>query len=59
MPLPFLIFIEHIEEIMLSQINFFAHDRSLYSVVSDPNKTASELNQGIELTNEGFNIKQL
>ena len=50
-PLLFLVFINDLEEGIISQIKFFADDTSLYSVVKDPEITASELNHDLEVIN--------
>ena len=51
-PLLFLIFINDLEEGIISQIKFFADDTSLYSVVRDPDKSARELNHDLEIINK-------
>ena len=51
-PLLFLIFINDLEDGIISQIKFFADDTSLYSVVRDPAKSARELNHDLEVIND-------
>ena len=50
-PLLFLIFINDLEDGLLSQVKLFADDTSLFSVVLDPELTAQELNHDLELIN--------
>ena len=48
-PLLFLIYINDLEKGIKSKINFFADDTSLFSTVTDPTLTASELNHDLKL----------
>ena len=48
----FLIFINDLEEGIKSSVKFFADDTSLFSIVSDPNTSATELNHDLELINK-------
>ena len=47
-PLLFLIYVNDLENGILSKIKFFAGDTSLYSIVEDPIKTARELNPRLD-----------
>ena len=48
-PLLFLIYINDLEKGIKSKIKFFADDTSLFSIVTDPTLTASELNYDLKL----------
>ena len=48
-PLLFLIYINDLEKGNKSKINCFADDTSLFSTVTDPTLTASELNYDLKL----------
>ena len=48
-PLLFLIYINDLEVDIKSKIKFFADDTMLFSVVSDPSKTASDLNHDLNI----------
>ena len=48
-PLLFLIYINNLEEGIKSQVEFFADDTSLFSIVTDPKVSASELNHDLML----------
>ena len=47
-PLLFLIFINDLETNLDCKVKFFADDTSLYSVIKDPNLTASKLNKDLK-----------
>ena len=47
-PLLFLVYINDLETDIKSKIKFFADDTMLFSIVHDPNTTASELNHDLE-----------
>ena len=51
-PLLFLVYINDLESNILSNVKFFADDTMLYSVVHDPNKSASDLNHDLEMINQ-------
>ena len=51
-PLLFLVYINDPESNILSNVKFFADDTMLYSVVHDPNKSASDLNHDLEMINQ-------
>ena len=46
-PLLFLIYINDLEEGIKSRVKFFADDTSVFSIVTDPNVSASELNNDL------------
>ena len=48
-PLLFLIYINDLENGLKSKVKFFADDTSLFSIVNDPNISASELNHDLDL----------
>ena len=48
-PLLFLIYINDLEKGIKSQIKFFADDTSLFTIVHEPNLSASELNHDLKL----------
>ena len=48
-PLLFLIYKNDLENGLKSQVNFFADDTSLFSIVKDPNISAIELNHDLDL----------
>ena len=48
-PLLFLVYVNDLEQGILSSIKFFADDTSLYSIVHDPKITASNLNHDLNL----------
>ena len=48
----FLIYIDDLEDGIKSQINFFADDTSLFSVVNDPDASALDLNQNLNLISQ-------
>ena len=48
-PLLFLIYINDLEEGIKSQVKFFADDTSLFSIVTDPKVSATELNHDLTL----------
>ena len=50
-PLLFLVYINDLEEGMMSCVKFFADDTSLFSTVRDPVVSAEELNHDLELIN--------
>ena len=51
-PLLFLIFVNDLEEGIKSKIKFFADDTSLFSIVHDPEISASELQHDLDLINK-------
>ena len=51
-PLLFLIFVNDLEEGIKSKIKFFADDTSLFSIVHDPDISASDLNHDLDLINK-------
>ena len=51
-PLLFLVYINDLESNILSNVKFFADDTMLYSVVHDPNKSASDLNHDLEIISQ-------
>ena len=50
-PLLFLVYINDLEINIISNVKFFADDTMLYSIVHDPNKSASDLNHDLEIIN--------
>ena len=48
-PLLFLVYINDLEEGIKSQVKFFADDTSLFSIITDPKVSASELNHDLAL----------
>ena len=57
-PLLFLIYINDLEEGIKSQIKFFADDTSLFSIVTDPEVSASELNHDLAQIESVENVVQ-
>ena len=51
-PLLFLIYINDLEEGIISKIKFFADDTSIYSIVYNPETSASELNSDLKKIND-------
>ena len=51
-PLLFLIYINDLEEGILSHVKFFADDTSLFSIIKDPMVSAHELQQDLNLISE-------
>ena len=51
-PLLFLIYINDLEKNIKSNINFFADDTMLFSIVNDPHISASELNHDLDVINK-------
>ena len=51
-PLLFLIYINDLEINIKSNINFFADDTMLYSIVKDPNLSAIDLNHDLDVINK-------
>ena len=51
-PLLFLVYINDLETNIRSKVKFFADDTMLFSVVHDPNITATELNLDLEVISE-------
>ena len=51
-PLLFLIYINDLENNIISNVNFFADDTMIFSTVYDPVNTANELNHDLNLINE-------
>ena len=49
---PFLIYINDLEKGIKSHINLFAADTSLFSIVKDPNTSATELNYDLDLISQ-------
>ena len=47
-PLLFLIYINDLEENIMSHIRFFADDTMLFSIIKNPVETANELNQDLK-----------
>ena len=50
-PLLFLIYINDLEKHIKSNINFFADDTMLFSIVKDPNISANDFNHDLDFTN--------
>ena len=50
-PLLFLVYINDLEEGIMSSVKFFADDTSLFSIVRDPVVSAQELNHDLDLIN--------
>ena len=48
-PLLFLIYINDLEEGIISKIKFFADDTMVYSIVQNPLQTAADLNHDLDL----------
>ena len=51
-PLLFLVYINDLESNIISNVKFFADDTMLYSIVHNPNKSASDLNHDLEIINQ-------
>ena len=51
-PLLFLIYINDLERNIKSNVNFFANDTMLFSIVNDPILSASELNHDLNVINQ-------
>ena len=51
-PLFFLVYINDLEKYIKSNVNFFAVDTMLYSVVKDPVITATDLNHDLDIINK-------
>ena len=51
-PLLFLIYINDLERNIKSNVNFFADDTMLFSIVNDPVISANELNQDLKVLNQ-------
>ncbi len=51
-PLLFLVYINDLENNLKSNVKFFADDTMLYSIVRDPNISASDLNHDLELISQ-------
>ena len=51
-PLLFLVYINDLENNILSNVKFFADDTMLYSVVHNPEKSAFDLNHDLEMINQ-------
>ena len=51
-PLLFLIYINDLETNIKSNIKFFADDTMLFSIVKDPNKSATDLNHDLDVINK-------
>ena len=48
-PLLFLVYINDLEEGIISSVKFFADDTSIFSIVRDPSKSADDLNHDLSL----------
>ena len=48
-PLLFLIYVNDLEQDIISSIRFFADDTSIFSIVNDPIKTAENLNHDLNV----------
>ena len=51
-PLLFLIYINDLERKIKSNVNFFADDAMLYSIVNDPVTSANDLNHDLKVINQ-------
>ena len=56
-PLLFLIYINDLEENIISNVNFFAADTMIFSVVHDPVISAIELNRDLNLINNHLSVE--